>query len=154
MAKRVKWDDAASAGASARAHLPALLHDYCEEGRALAGGALSAERLHEFRLATKRLRYTVEMFRACYGPGLDRWLAALRQIQDHLGAISDCAATAELVAAKLPKESPARLQIEHSLAGRARREAAAFRRYWQSAFDAPGESRRWAAYFARGAGPG
>jgi CHAD domain-containing protein len=152
MAKRVKWDDKASAAANARAHLPVLLLGYYEEGRSLTAGALSAERLHQFRLATKRLRYTVELFRTCYGPGLDRWLAALREIQDHLGAISDCASTRKLVAAKLPKDSAERARIERSLAARARREAAAFRRYWQTAFDAPGASRRWAAYFGRGRG--
>jgi CHAD domain-containing protein len=150
MAKRIKWDDKASAASNARAHLPAMLLSYYEEGRALAGNALAADRLHQFRLATKRLRYTVELFRACYGPGLERWLAGMREIQDHLGAISDCASTRDLVLAKLPKESAERTRIERALAARARREAAAFRRYWRTAFDAPGESRRWAAYFGRG----
>ena len=101
-----EWDDSASAGANARRRLPVLMRAYYAQGRRLAGGDLSPEILHEFRLATKRLRYTVEMFRACYGPGIDRWLVALRQIQDHLGAINDCVATKELVAAKLPKADP------------------------------------------------
>ena len=149
MAKRIKWDDKASAAANARAHLPALLLGYYEEGRALTSGALSADRLHQFRLATKHVRYTVELFRACYGPGLDRWLAGVREIQDYLGAISDCASTRELVMKKLPQESAERTRIERVLTARAQREATAFRRYWRTTFDAPGESRRWVAYYGR-----
>jgi CHAD domain-containing protein len=146
-----QWDDSASAGANARHSLPALVRAYYAQGRRLAGGDLSPEVLHEFRLGTKRLRYTVEMFRTCYGPGIERWLTALRQIQDHLGAINDCVTTRELVAAKLPPGAPERLRIERSLNARARREVAAFRHYWQATFDTPGEARRWTAYFSRAA---
>jgi CHAD domain-containing protein len=145
-----QWDDSASAADNARRKLPDLMRAYYGQGRKLAGGDLSPELLHEFRLATKRLRYTVEMFRACYGPGLDNWLTALREIQDHLGAINDCVATKELLAAKLEKGAPERIKIERSLGARIRREAAAFRHYWQGTFDTPGEARRWTAYFSRG----
>src|ERR1017187_9741219 len=108
------WDGSESPGANARRCLPGLVASYYQEGRKAAAGDASTETLHEFRLRTKRLRYTIELFRSCYGPGLRRCLDALGlryaihvartdcgpagrpcldalgRVQDHLGAISDC----------------------------------------------------------------
>ena len=47
------------------------------------------EELHGFRLETKRFRYTLELFRPLYGPNLDRYLKALRELQGALGKVSD-----------------------------------------------------------------
>ena len=50
--------------------LPALAVDYFEAGRAgLAEGTAWSD-MHQFRLATKRFRYTLEIFESAYGPGL------------------------------------------------------------------------------------
>jgi CHAD domain-containing protein len=143
------WDGALSAGTNARRRLPELIRNYYEAGREVTGGAAAPEALHRFRLRTKRVRYTVELFRACYGPGLDGWLAGVREIQNHLGAVSDCATTCGLVAAIPAEDSPGRERLALYLKRREAREAAAFRRYWQRTFDKPGEARRWVAYFGR-----
>ena len=145
----LKWDESATAGANARRLLPELLRSYYQEGRQAACEETPEEALHEFRLRTKRVRYTVEMLRLCYGPGLERWLASLREIQDHLGAVSDCATTLQLGHAALAEGAPERERLESYLGQRAARETAAFRRYWRDVFDQPGEARRWETYFRR-----
>jgi CHAD domain-containing protein len=143
------WDDALSTGANARHVLPDLVRTYYEAGRRVAAAAPEPNDLHRFRLRTKRLRYTVELFRICYGPGLERWLGTLRGIQNCLGAISDCITTRRLIAATLGGDSPGRQRLALFLDKRAARETSAFRRYWRTEFDKPGEARRWEAYFKR-----
>jgi CHAD domain-containing protein len=147
--KAFRWDELASPGANARRRLPELVRSYYEDGRKVTSGDAAPDSLHEFRLRTKKLRYTVELFRSCYGPGLDRWLATLRQIQDHLGAISDCATTRKTCRAALAKGSADGERLESYLNGRAAREVAAFQRYWRDEFDKTGEARRWEIYLRR-----
>jgi len=144
-----EWDHMASPGSNARRRLPDLVRSYYEDGRKTASSDPAPEALHDFRLRTKRLRYTVELFRSCYGPGVERWLESLRQIQGHLGAISDCDTTRQICRAALPEASSDRKRLETYLDGQAAREAAAFHRYWRSEFDKPGEARRWETYFGR-----
>jgi len=144
-----KWEGSGSPGSNARRFLPGLVATYYQAGRKAAAAGASTEILHEFRLRTKRLRYTIELFRSCYGPGLRRCLEALGRIQDHLGAISDCATTGRTCQALLPEGSPDRRRLTAYLERRSAREAAAFRRYWQSEFDGAAEARRWEIYFRR-----
>jgi CHAD domain-containing protein len=148
----LKWDDSETAGVNARRRLPELVRSYYQEGRRAACDETPQEALHQFRLRTKRVRYTVELFRLCYGPGLERWLASLREIQDHLGAISDCATTRQLGPAALAEGSVERQRLESYLDQRAAREESAFRRYWRDVFDKSGEARRWETYFRRKTG--
>ncbi len=145
----LKWDGSATPGTNARRRLPELVRSYYEEGRKAASGDPKPETLHAFRLQTKRLRYTLELFRSCYGPGLERWLSSLKGIQDHLGAISDCATTQEICGAALPAGAAERRGLDRYLEERAAREAAAFVRYWHREFDKEGEARRWEIYFKR-----
>jgi len=49
-----------------------------------------AARHHEMRIATKRLRYTMEICRPVYDERLREFLAAAKQIQTYLGDIHDC----------------------------------------------------------------
>jgi CHAD domain-containing protein len=146
---RIVWDESASAIENARRKLPPLALAYIEEGRKLAHGPVPDEALHRFRLRTKRLRYTLEFFRACYGPGLERRLEMLRQIQDLLGDINDCAVTREVAVRKLPARSAERQAVDGFVRRRAQQKIAQFRRYWQTVVDLPGEDRRWRNYLAR-----
>jgi CHAD domain-containing protein len=45
--------------------------------------------LHELRKRLKALRYTLEPLEELVGPSLSRWIALLRQAQDHLGELHD-----------------------------------------------------------------
>lgn len=150
--KNVTWDESSSAAENARGKLPKLLEAYFEEGRKLMDPPSSPAVMHRFRLETKALRYALELFRACYGPGLGRRLTALGRIQDFLGAINDCAATKDLIASKLPAASSDRIKMERILTAGMRRKWSEFRRYWQRTFDGPGEQRRWLNYLSRRAG--
>ena len=141
--KKLRWDESLSAAQNARAALPELARSYFEKGRKLTGKLPTSTALHRFRLDTKALRYTLELFRPCYGPGLDRRLAVLRKIQAYLGAINDYATTIEMVAARLPSDAPERAGIETLLSTVAKRKLLEFRRYAQRLFNDLGEERRW-----------
>ncbi len=45
---------------------------------------------HRMRIAAKRLRYTMEIYRAAYGGRLDAALDVMKQIQAYLGDVHDC----------------------------------------------------------------
>jgi len=151
MAVKIEWDEDAGAARNARRKLPALIAEYFAEGRALAAGKISAAELHQFRLRTKRLRYTLELFRPCYGPGLDRRLKAVHQVQQLLGELNDCAAARRIIETLLPPRSPRRLRLGRFLDARARRKLAEFRAYWTGEFDAEGHEQAWRAYLTRSA---
>jgi len=48
------------------------------------------EQHHAMRIAAKRLRYTVELFKPIYEGGLDRVIEAIKQVQSLLGDVHDC----------------------------------------------------------------
>ncbi len=151
MAKnRLLWDESASASSNARVRLPAMLQSYFDQGRKLTGPASSSVvPMHPFRLETKALRYTLELFRPCFGPGLEGFLSSLRRIQDSLGALNDYATTKDLIAARLPRRAPEREKMNRFLTARAKRKTSEFKRYWRQTFDKPGEDQRWMNYISR-----
>ena len=138
------WDKARTAPDNARAELPKLTAAYFEEGRKAAHSRLSPAELHRFRLKTKRFRYTLEMFSSLYGPAIERCLSRLREVQNHLGSISDFATMRDLF-----HDEPA---LEGEMKRRGDRRAAEFRAYWKAEFDAEGEEKRWLRYLSRFAG--
>ena len=149
MAKAIQWDETATAAMNARRKLPGMAREYFAEGRAVLAGKGSPAAFHRLRLRTKRLRYTLELFRPCYGPGLDQRLNALRRAQQILGDLNDCAAAGRLIEGLLPPRSPQRLRLKRFLDGRARRIVAEFRQFWTTQLDAPGQEQAWRAYLAR-----
>lgn len=148
-ADQIRWDERAGAAANARRHLPLLVSRYFTEIRRLLAEDPPPAKLHPLRLETKRFRYTLELFRACYGPGFETRVAGLRRIQQALGDVNDGTATWRLLETKM-KHSPQRVRMERFLAERAAHQAQAFRKEW-AAFDAPGQEQRWVTYLARNA---
>ena len=146
--KGFKWDESSSAQANARACLPGMAKAYFKAGRKVIKTPSSLDATHELRLKTKAFRYALEIFRSCYGPALDRRLAALRTIQDDLGAISDYATTRKLIDSKLPAEAPERVKVDRYLEACAKRRLLRFSRYWQEIFDQPGQDRQWLRYLS------
>ena len=149
MAKKIKWDEAASAAQNARRKLPALAAEYFADGRAMVAGKQSPAAWHRLRLRTKRLRYTLELFRSCYGPSLEQRLHALHKAQQLLGDLNDCAAAGRLIDELLPSRSPQRLRLRRFLDARARRLLAEFREYWSQELDKAGQEQAWRGYLAR-----
>jgi CHAD domain-containing protein len=146
---RVAWEERAGAAVNARRELPHLAASYFARVRALLADDPSAPKLHRVRLLTKRLRYTLELFRPCYGPGLETRLAALHRIQQSLGEVNDSAAAGRLVSKSMSAASPQRARILHFLEERAAAKAEEFRKDWSEVFDAPGQERWWTTYLAR-----
>ncbi|MEI9814757.1 MAG: CHAD domain-containing protein [Acidobacteriota bacterium] len=50
-----------------------------------------------FRILSKHLRYTLELFSDIYGESAKPYMQQLRELQDQLGAINDCVTAARLV---------------------------------------------------------
>lgn len=92
--------------ASAASLLTTMARDYFAAGRkALAHP--TPKRLHQLRLRTKHLRYTLELFQGIAPEALDRQLTELRAVQELLGAINDRAVTLERCAGRRTRESRA-----------------------------------------------
>jgi CHAD domain-containing protein len=128
-----------SAAQNARMVLPKLARKYFEAGRKAIEGKRPPEELHGFRLETKRFRYTLELFRPLYGPNLDRYLKALRELQGALGKVSDYQAIQRV----LSSDDELKKQIDRALKGKVKD----LRHSWR-AFDADGQLKRWRTYLA------
>ncbi|MBI3693877.1 MAG: CHAD domain-containing protein [Acidobacteria bacterium] len=137
------WARARTGAAIASPDLAGLLTDYMEAGADLLDGQPSAKALHKFRLATKRVRYTLELFRPCCGPGLEQRLQVLRRIQQYLGEINDYATTRGLVPGK---KAAAFTQF---LDARASTRTADLVRYLRGPLLAPERRRWWTGYLRR-----
>jgi CHAD domain-containing protein len=146
---RITWDGRTPPAGNARKYLPQLVADYFAQGRELLASNPKPAELHALRLATKRLRYTLELFRTCYGPGLGVRIAALREVQQLLGEVNDTAAAARTLDAALNGNSPQRTRIDSFLRREGEAKAAAFRKHWSETFDAPGQESWWTSYLAR-----
>ena len=146
--KHIRWDETAGAAHNAQHQLPAMAAAYFAQGRQVFARKEAQSDLHALRLSTKRLRYTLELFRSCYGPGLRARMTSLRRLQQCLGEVNDCE-TAARVLADYSKKGPQRKQFRQFLAQRSLEKTAEFRRFWTEEFDAPGQEQWWTGYLAR-----
>jgi CHAD domain-containing protein len=73
--------------------LPALAEEFFDSGNAAISAHASYRKLHRFRLQAKRFRYTLELFESFYGTEMSQGAEILKELQDRLGAINDCATT-------------------------------------------------------------
>ncbi len=141
------WDSMASAGENVRLRLPAVVAEFFALGRAAATGTDPA-RFHAFRLASKRFRYTLEIFRPLYGPGLEARIEAVRRIQSLLGDRQDFAVlSARLRNTLMPSE--ALLEALRASDEKGRELEDRFGAYWREEFDLPGAEIRWVRYLVR-----
>lgn len=130
-----------TAAENARILLPKLLDKYFKAGRKAAEGKQSPRELHGFRLATKQFRYSLELFRPCYGPSIERKMQALSELQTALGKLSDHAS----IKATLAGDKALEAKLERASHKRLKE----FQKQWKT-FDADGEHERWRRYFERG----
>jgi CHAD domain-containing protein len=133
----MKWRISQSAAENAALLLGRQAAKYFRVGRETVKKRTSSKDLHRFRIATKRFRYTLEMFRPIYGRSLGPRLKALRGLQDALGKVSDARTLIEM----LPGDPGVRRELAHTL----KQSAKQFRKEWKT-FDAPGSLREWKAY--------
>ena len=137
-----QWRPHTPAAENARNALPKLVAEYFKAGRKLNAES-AAKAMHGFRLKTKHLRYTLELFTPLYGPGLQVRIERLRPIQNALGELNDCAVLLSELGKRLTPEARAYVQKR---GGEKHRE---FLRYWQEEFDAADEEKKWTQYLTR-----
>ena len=136
----MKWKPSGTAAESARAALPKAAQKYFEAGRNAADGKRSPKELHKFRIATKKFRYTLELFRPVYGPSLERYIDGLRDLQSILGKLNDHHTLKPL----LKGDKALKVKLQHAM----EKHLNQFHERWKT-FDTEGESKRWKAYFGR-----
>jgi CHAD domain-containing protein len=61
---------------------------------------------HYMRIAAKRLRYSLELFAACFGEGLADFAKQIADIQGALGDMHDCDVWAESISSRLTSQNP------------------------------------------------
>ena len=145
--RSLAWDEALSTGENARLQLPQIAHEFFHSGRSLIQRGASAAELHAFRLAAKRFRYTLELFRPLYGPGLEQRLECVRRIQSVLGKRQDCEVLAQRLRASAERTEGLRRALD-KLERQGLKLEQEFRAYWLDEFDKPEEELHWARYFA------
>ena len=94
--------------------------------------------LHQFRIASKRFRYSLELFAPLYGPSLNPLLGRIKSTQDLLGDVNDCETVREMISQYKGADGLIVL-----LRKRQRKRIAEFRRYWSKAFFVGAERRSW-----------
>lgn len=95
-----------------------------------AAASDDVEELHEFRIAAKRLRYSIEILDR--EGGQDR-LKRLRRVQQILGEMNDANVAAEFLLS-LPSLSAAAKPLPATLQQKAKGQIAAFRKNWEKRF--------------------
>ena len=150
---KIRWDPSKTVAENASEKLPELARGFFEAGRNLAGKEASFEALHHFRLLTKRFRYTLELFRPCYGPGLESRIESLQTLQQDLGDINDCATTQELIRKRDDLGPAQRDGLVGNLKMLAASRIVKFREDWHAGFGQSTRERWWINYLMRFAGP-
>jgi hypothetical protein len=64
--------------------------------------------LHDLRIAAKRLRYTLELFRFAFPSGLPNLIDEVKEIQEHIGAMHDADVMIERVVEQVSADATAR----------------------------------------------
>jgi CHAD domain-containing protein len=152
-AKKIDWDPKTGPAENARQQLPKLARAYFQQVREVLARNPEPAEFHELRLASKRFRYTLELFRPCYAAGLEERIEALKQIQDLLGDCNDAVASVKQIDGALKARPTERDRLRRRLDRIAHEKAAEFRKQWTESFDAPGKEDWWAGYLARNARP-
>jgi len=143
-----EWNERSGPGANAKRELPRMMSDYFVQVRSAMRATPKPADLHKIRLASKKVRYTLELFRPCYGPGLDERLKALKDVQTSLGDVNDAVAASELVGDTMPR-SARRKALRAYLKQRAAEKAEEFRVHWMETFDAEGQERWWLEFLRK-----
>ena len=143
-----EWNERATAAANAKRVLPRMMADYYSGVRKALEAKPSPASLHKVRLASKKVRYTLELFKPCYGKAFSEHMDALKDVQTSLGEVNDAVAAARLIGDAMP-QSPRRKAIRAYLKKRAQEKAEEFRMHWLEQFDAAGCESRWLGFLSK-----
>jgi CHAD domain-containing protein len=115
--------------------------DYFARGNEASKASAPPEGLHRFRIATKKFRYTLELFAPLYGPPLGDGLASIKRTQSLLGDLNDCVTARELVSHYHGGD-----RLTSRLKKRQRKKAEEFHRLWNEEFGDAKRVRSWIEY--------
>lgn len=124
--------------------LPRMAQQFFKRGNDAAKTKASPDELHQFRISSKKFRYTLELFTSLYGPPLSSPLETIRRGQRLLGDINDCETVRDLLSHYKGAD-----ELTSWLKKRQRRKIEQFQHYWTEAFAAGGEVRKWNALLSR-----
>lgn len=77
--------------------LPAMAREFFRHGELAAADHATAPEMHEFRIAGKKFRYSLELFQKFYTPAIRSRLRDVRDVQTLLGDVNDCETVRGLV---------------------------------------------------------
>ena len=139
---RPVWNERSAARANAHRVLPQMVAKYFADVRKALKAKPSPANLHRVRLASKRVRYTLELFQPCYGRKFGERMKALKDVQTTLGDVNDAVTAEQLIVDAMP-QSPRRKALRGYLRTRAAEKAEEFRVHWMAQFDAAGQEKLW-----------
>ena len=139
----IAWNDKRTLTENLTRELPRAINKYFEKGGKALAEKASWEEMHEFRLASKRMRYTLELFRDVYGPSLEPFIEKLRSLQTRLGDINDAITARQIIKGIADSENARR-----RLFRRAKARKKKLHSFWTEHF--AGQDGRWADYFRYG----
>jgi len=125
--------------------LPAMAAEFFEAGERAADASAGADTLHQFRIKTKKFRYTLELFAPVYGATLDKRMRVLRNLQQRLGDINDYAASGRILKKYRDGHGAIVDRALERLSRMADAEAKRFRRYFQRTLG-PKQKDLWIRY--------
>jgi CHAD domain-containing protein len=126
--------------------LSRMAEKFFKTGDEAVAAKASPKDLHRFRIHSKKLRYSLELFAPLYGPALNNCLEPIRKVQTLLGAINDCQTTRELLSRYGGDKG-----LDAKLKKRQRRKTDEFSRYWADTFAGP-QRERLERYVTSGVG--
>src|SRR5438105_1154036 len=129
---------------TAQRMLPRMAQQFFERGNEAAKTKASARELHQFRISSKKFRYTLELFTSLYGSQLNSSLEKIRRGQRLLGDINDCETVGDMLS-----NYKAADEFTSWLKKRQRRKIEQFQRYWTETLAADGEVRKWNTLLSR-----
>jgi CHAD domain-containing protein len=126
---------------TAQQTLSPMAKHFLQIGNVAVNPKASPEELHQFRIAAKKFRYTLELFVPLYGPTLNRGMERIKRVQTLLGDINDCATARELVSGDRGDG-----RADAWLEKRELHWMEEFRRYWSDEFGGRENVHGWIAY--------
>src|SRR5687768_296966 len=135
------WKPHLDAQENLRRTLPKLAAKYFKSGHRAFEKSRDWDHVHKFRIATKRFRYTLELFEEQYGAELAKRIEELKQLQTLLGDANDCVATAALL-----KPLPDTADLRTELAKKADAKLKKARGWWRTHLGSETAERFWISY--------
>lgn len=129
---------------TARRELPRVAARFFRCGERAADTSASAAELHQFRIAAKKLRYTIELFAPSFGPAAKRWLESVAGLQSLLGRVNDFRTVRSML-----QEIDGGRRLDAVLKKKQRRKTLEFQRLWTEEFGQASAVKRWMRAFGR-----